>query len=79
MTVGTARRLNFDDLEIEGSSYDEDADTPLPEYSEDESDTDTSVMDIPYGHTTMQANALVQQLPRRGKVGLINDMVIEKQ
>ncbi len=70
MERSTARPLNFDDSEIEGSSYDEYSGSGMSESSEDESQTDTSLLDIPYGHPTMQADTLVQQLPGWGKASI---------
>ncbi len=66
----TARLLNFDDSEIEGSSYDEYSESGVSESSADESETDTSVMDIPYGRTTMRADTLVQQIPGQDKASI---------
>ncbi len=66
----TARPLNFDDSEVEGSSYDEYSESGVSESSADEWETDTSVMDIPYGRTTMRADTLVQQLPGQGKASI---------
>ncbi len=66
----TARPLNFDDSKIEGSSYDKYSRSGVSKSLKDESETDTSVMDIPYGHTTMWAGTLVQQLPGQGKASI---------
>ncbi len=64
MKRGTTRPLNSNDS---GSSYDEYSGSGV---SEDGSETDTSMMDVPYGHTTMQVGALVQRLPGWGKVSI---------
>ncbi|PBK59493.1 hypothetical protein ARMSODRAFT_982981 [Armillaria solidipes] len=81
MERGTARSLNFDDSEIEGSSYDEYSGSGGSESLEDETETDVPAMDIPYGYTTMQADTLVQRLPGWGKIvnpsALINKHILD--
>ncbi len=53
MGKGAAGSFSFDDSETEGSSYDEYSGCGGLESSEDESEFDISVMDIPYGHTEL--------------------------
>ncbi len=63
------------DSEADGSSSDElpaYSTDEVPESTEDESETGKLIMDIPYGHTTMQAETLIRQFPGRGKVSEYN-------
>ncbi len=64
MERGTTRPFNVNDS---GSLYDEYSGSGV---SEDDSETDTSIMDIPYANTTTQAGRLVQRLPGWGKVSI---------